>query len=116
MGVIDVFSKRNKPLPDVFRYDALPEALRVQLVHVLKEDCFLGHPEVWAFISKGIAKEHLNNVCRMFYRATDDGAGSGLGLYIVKETIDKLNGSIKIDSVEGKGTTIQLLIPEVILN
>lgn len=65
---------------------------------------------------KGIAKEHLNNVCRMFYRATDDGAGSGLGLYIVKETIDKLNGSIKIDSVEGKGTTIQLLIPEVILN
>ncbi len=58
MGVIDVFSKRNKPLPDVFRYDALPEALRVQLVHVLKEDCFLGHPEVWAFISKGIAKEH----------------------------------------------------------
>jgi signal transduction histidine kinase len=62
---------------------------------------------------KGIAKEHLKNVCRMFYRATDDGAGSGLGLYIVKETIDKLNGSINIDSVEGKGTTVQLMIPEV---
>lgn len=64
---------------------------------------------------KGIAKEHLKNVCRMFYRATDDGAGSGLGLYIVKETIDKLNGSINIDSVEGKGTTVQLMIPEVVL-
>lgn len=63
---------------------------------------------------KGIAKEHLKNVCRMFYRATDDGAGSGLGLYIVKETIDKLNGSIKIDSEEGKGTTVQLSIPEVV--
>jgi signal transduction histidine kinase len=62
---------------------------------------------------KGIAKEHLKNVCRMFYRATDDGAGSGLGLYIVKETIDKLNGSINIESVEGKGTTVQLMIPEV---
>lgn len=62
---------------------------------------------------KGIAKEHLKNVCRMFYRATDDGAGSGLGLYIVKETIDKLNGSIKIDSIEGEGTTVRLLIPEV---
>lgn len=62
---------------------------------------------------KGIAKEHLKNVCRMFYRATDDGAGSGLGLYIVKETIDKLNGSIEIDSIEGKGTTVQLSIPEV---
>jgi signal transduction histidine kinase len=62
---------------------------------------------------KGIAKEHLKNVCRMFYRATDDGAGSGLGLYIVKEAIDKLNGSIKIDSVEGQGTTVKLSIPEV---
>lgn len=65
---------------------------------------------------KGIAKEHLKNVCRMFYRATDDGAGSGLGLYIVKEAIDKLNGSIDIDSVEGEGTTVQLLIPEVTVN
>lgn len=62
---------------------------------------------------KGIAKEHLKNVCRMFYRATDDGAGSGLGLYIVKEAIDKLNGSINIDSIEGQGTTVQLMIPEV---
>ena len=62
---------------------------------------------------KGIAKEHIKHVCRMFYRATDDGAGSGLGLYIVKEAVDKLNGSIKIDSEEGKGTTVQLMIPEV---
>lgn len=63
---------------------------------------------------RGIAKEHLQNVCSMFYRATDDGAGSGLGLYIVKETIDKLNGSIKIDSTEGKGTIVKLSIPEVV--
>jgi signal transduction histidine kinase len=63
---------------------------------------------------KGIAREHLGNVCRMFYRATDDGAGSGLGLYIVKETIDKLNGTLKIDSEEGKGTTVRLKIPEVL--
>jgi signal transduction histidine kinase len=49
----------------------------------------------------------------MFYRATDDGAGSGLGLYIVKETIDKLQGAIHIESVEGKGTTVRLEIPEL---
>jgi signal transduction histidine kinase len=47
----------------------------------------------------------------MFYRATDDGAGSGLGLYIAKEAIDKLNGSIKIDSEEGRGTIVNLEIP-----
>jgi signal transduction histidine kinase len=63
---------------------------------------------------KGIGKEHLSNVCKMFYRATDDGAGSGLGLYIVKETIDKLNGSINIHSEIGKGTMVKLNIPEVL--
>jgi signal transduction histidine kinase len=61
---------------------------------------------------KGIGKEHLNKVCNMFYRATDDGAGSGLGLYIVKETIDKLNGSLKIDSEIGRGTMVSMNIPE----
>ncbi len=63
---------------------------------------------------KGIAKEHLMNVYKMFYRATDDGAGSGLGLYIVKEAIDKLNGTIKIDSEEGVGTTVKIEIPEIV--
>lgn len=63
---------------------------------------------------RGIAKEHLGNVYRMFYRATDDGAGSGLGLYIVKETVDKLKGSITIESEEGHGTTVKLEIPELV--
>lgn len=62
---------------------------------------------------RGIAREHLDKVCNMFYRATDDGAGSGLGLYIVKETMDKLHGSIQIDSTEGMGTTVKLMIPEL---
>lgn len=63
---------------------------------------------------KGIEKEHLPNLCKMFYRATDDGAGSGLGLYIVKETIDKLNGKIDILSEIGRGTTVTLEIPEIV--
>lgn len=60
---------------------------------------------------KGIAKEHLSNVFKMFYRATDDGHGSGLGLYIVKEAVEKLNGSIKINSKVGEGTMVNLEIP-----
>ncbi|WP_350115715.1 MASE1 domain-containing protein [Fulvivirga sp.] len=60
---------------------------------------------------KGISKEHLNKVCDMFYRATDDGAGSGLGLYIVKETVDKLGGDLKIDSELGEGTTVSVSLP-----
>ena len=62
---------------------------------------------------RGIPKEHLHKVYQMFYRATDDGAGSGLGLYIVKEAVDKLNGQIEIKSEVGKGTIVRLEIPEI---
>jgi signal transduction histidine kinase len=62
---------------------------------------------------KGIDSDHLPNIYKMFYRATDDGAGSGLGLYIVKEAIDKLNGQIQIESEVGKGTLVRLSIPEI---
>ncbi len=62
---------------------------------------------------KGIKKEHLLNLGKMFYRATDVGAGSGLGLYIVKETVQKLNGTVAIESEEGEGTTVKFEIPEV---
>jgi signal transduction histidine kinase len=60
---------------------------------------------------KGIEKDHLPNVYKMFYRATDDGAGSGLGLYIVKEAIEKLNGNINIESEVGIGTRVHMQIP-----
>ncbi|MEO7991115.1 MAG: MASE1 domain-containing protein [Chryseolinea sp.] len=63
---------------------------------------------------KGIEKDHLPNVYKMFYRATDDGAGSGLGLYIVKETIEKLHGKINIESEIGIGTTVKMEIPEIV--
>ncbi|HMQ00175.1 MAG TPA: ATP-binding protein, partial [Cyclobacteriaceae bacterium] len=65
---------------------------------------------------KGIGKHHLPNLGKMFYRATDKGAGSGLGLYIVKETVHKLNGSFFIDSEEGIGTTVKFEIPELAIH
>jgi signal transduction histidine kinase len=61
---------------------------------------------------KGIKKDHISNLGKMFYRATDEGAGSGLGLYIVKETVHKLHGSLAIESEEGQGTTVRFEIPE----
>jgi len=60
---------------------------------------------------RGIAKEHIGHVFEMFYRATENNAGSGLGLYIVKETIDKLKGSINLKSKVGDGTTVEVRIP-----
>lgn len=52
---------------------------------------------------KGIASQDLDKVFEMFYRASDKSKGSGLGLYIVKETVDKLNGSIELQSIKAPG-------------
>ena len=59
----------------------------------------------------GIGKEYLNKVFDMFFRATHNNEGAGLGLYIVREAVDKLNGKIVIESELGKGTTFRITIP-----
>lgn len=61
----------------------------------------------------GIEDCHLEKVFDMFYRATDQKPGSGLGLYIVKESVGRLSGNIKIKSKAGKGTTILIEIPNL---
>lgn len=59
----------------------------------------------------GIAKKYLNNVFDMFFRATEKSDGSGLGMYIVKQAVDKLNGTVTIDSKLKVGTTVTIKIP-----
>lgn len=59
----------------------------------------------------GIGKDILPNIYTMFYRGTEESQGAGLGLYITKEIVDKLKGTIVITSVAGKGTTVTLTLP-----
>lgn len=59
----------------------------------------------------GINAKFLPKVFDMFYRATDSSTGTGLGLYIAKNAIDKLNGTISIQSKEKIGTTVTINIP-----
>ena len=61
----------------------------------------------------GISKESLPKVFDMFYRASEKSTGSGLGLYIVKETVQKMGGTIRVKSVENKGTTFHLTLPNL---
>jgi PAS domain S-box-containing protein len=61
----------------------------------------------------GIAEHHLPKVFDMFYRATEEKTGSGLGLYIVKETVEKLKGNIGVKSELGKGTSFHAVIPNL---
>jgi signal transduction histidine kinase len=59
----------------------------------------------------GIKKEHQDRIFDMFYRGTNFTSGTGLGLYIVKCSIEKLNGAIGVESEEGQGTCFTMIIP-----
>ncbi len=59
----------------------------------------------------GIFSGYVSKVFDMFYRASDKSTGAGLGLYIVKETIDRLNGKVSIDTAIGEGSTVEFEIP-----
>lgn len=59
----------------------------------------------------GIAVEHQEKVFDMFYRASEKSQGSGLGLYIVQETLARLKGSIHMQSTAGKGSRFTIWLP-----
>lgn len=59
----------------------------------------------------GIQKKHLNRIFEMFFRATNRSQGSGLGLYIVHETVNRLYGEIDVDSEFGAWTQFVVTIP-----
>jgi signal transduction histidine kinase len=61
----------------------------------------------------GIRPEYLDKVCNMFFRATEKAEGSGLGLYIVKQTVEKLKGTIHIRSTYGAGTEMEITLPNL---
>ncbi len=59
----------------------------------------------------GIPGEHLENIFQPFFTTKEAGAGSGLGLDIVKLIIDKHNGKITVKSEINKGTEFKVYIP-----
>jgi signal transduction histidine kinase len=61
----------------------------------------------------GIGQEHLDKLFSMFYRATDAAQGTGLGLYMLKETVEKLKGTVSLSSVLNEGTTVTVTLPNL---
>jgi len=59
----------------------------------------------------GIKKQYHDRIFDMFFRATTKVNGTGLGLYIVKSSIEKLHGAIGVESDEDSGTTFTIVLP-----
>lgn len=62
----------------------------------------------------GIGTEHQEKIFDLFYRVSSDKRGTGLGLYIVKDTIDRLKGKIYVRSKRGEGTSFTITLPNTI--
>jgi signal transduction histidine kinase len=59
----------------------------------------------------GIEPDKLLNIFEMFYRASTQSDGSGLGLYIVKNAVEKLGGQIDVFSRPLQGTEFKIILP-----
>jgi PAS domain S-box-containing protein len=59
----------------------------------------------------GISEKFKNRIFEMFFRANAEVSGTGLGLFIVKNSVVKLKGSISFKSKENEGTTFLLKFP-----
>lgn len=65
----------------------------------------------------GIPKDELEHVFTRFYRtrpATQHASGSGLGLAITKKIVDLHGGQISIESTEGVGTKVTIIVPVIV--
>ena len=66
----------------------------------------------------GISKKDQEHLFTMFYRASNvtNIQGTGLGLHIVKRYLDLINGTVNLQSILGKGTSITITFPNAINN
>jgi signal transduction histidine kinase len=63
----------------------------------------------------GISQEDQKKLFTRFYRVEEEAAkgipGTGLGLFIVKQLIEKMHGKIWLESTKGQGTTFSFTLP-----
>ncbi len=63
---------------------------------------------------QGIPSDHLSDLFQPFYRVHEDGNGTGLGLYIVKEISELHGGRVSVESTIGQGSTFTVTLPLIL--
>jgi two-component system, sensor histidine kinase and response regulator len=61
----------------------------------------------------GIEEASKEKIFDMFFKGSLKSSGVGLGLYIVKKTVERLKGKILVDSKVGHGTSFKVTIPQI---
>jgi PAS domain S-box-containing protein len=104
-------------ISEIFR-NLVSNAIKYRQIHAASPEIRIAvnssdhHTEIiFADNGIGIEKANLGKVFDMFYRATEQSDGSGIGLYIVKNAVEKLGGTISVHSEAGVGTTFTIILP-----
>ncbi len=63
----------------------------------------------------GIDSKYKDRIFDMFFRASKGSTGTGIGLYIVKEAISKLNGTIQLETEVNTGSRFAITIPNKLI-
>ncbi len=74
-------------------------------------NCYLDDSYLYidfADTGKGIEPEHIEQIFNPFFTTKATGKGTGLGLYIVYNQLQKINGEISVDSRVDEGTVFKL--------
>ncbi|WP_315287851.1 ATP-binding protein [Tannerella forsythia] len=107
--VPDYVSKvMNNLLSNAFKFT--PEYGKVSVLVWREGNClFLDVSDT----GEGIDKETVSHVFEPFYQAETEARsiGTGVGLALVKQIIDAVEGSITVESTVGKGTTFHIHVP-----
>lgn len=61
----------------------------------------------------GISEAVIGKVFDMFFKGTESSSGFGLGLYLLSNCVEKLNGSCSLSSKEGQYTIMTILLPNL---
>jgi two-component system sensor histidine kinase RegB len=63
----------------------------------------------------GMTPEHLGRAGEPFFTTKPAGAGTGLGLFVARATIEQLGGSLALASTVGQGTTATIVLPRDVI-
>ncbi len=123
----------NQDVPEDFKVHADPVMLQSILQNLIGNALKFTHPEGRIDIAAiqvnnqveicikdtgvGMAEETIDNLFsdkgQVTTRGTGDEKGSGLGLLLVKEFINKINGNIEVESKLNEGSTFTLTLPSI---
>jgi two-component system sensor histidine kinase RegB len=64
---------------------------------------------------EGMTEEQLSRAGEPFFTTKPAGAGTGLGLFVARSSVEQLGGRLSIASVPGRGTTVVVSLPSSVL-